>query len=127
MDKPRVLKILVVDDEEIVRHTIKMFLEYLGHNLHCEEDGLRGIRALENSKYDAAIVDVRMPGLDGIGFLSRAGETRPGMPVIVVSGHASPETMEEALQAGAFAFLPKPFRLDELDGLLKRICFLQES
>ena len=115
------LKILVVDDEEIVRHTLEEFFKYLGHHAVGVEDGLSGLRALENGRYDAAIVDIRMPGLDGISFLSRSRTMWPDLPIIIVTGHGSDETREEAMQAGAFAFLAKPFRFDEIKDLMTKI------
>jgi len=121
------LKILVVDDEEIVRHTLEEFLTYLGHYADSAEDGLSGLRALENDHYDAAIVDIRMPGLDGISFLSRSRTMWPDLPIIIVTGHGSDETREEAMQAGAFAFLAKPFRFDEIKDVMANIYSSQTS
>jgi CheY-like chemotaxis protein len=121
MNKPHALKILVVDDEEIVRYTLEKLINHLGHHCYCVADGLVGLRSMESDDYDAAIVDIRMPGLDGFAFLDRARTIRPGMPVVIVSGHASDETMEEVMQAGAFAFLPKPFRLNDIGRLLEKI------
>lgn len=121
MATPKPLKILVVDDEEIVRHTLEEFLNYLGHQADSVEDGLSGLRALENGHYDAAIVDIRMPGLDGISFLSRSKKMWPDLPIIIVTGHGSDETREEAMQAGAFAFLAKPFRFDQIKDLMTNI------
>ena len=62
-------KILVVDDEEIVRHTLKAILNRLGYHVEGVEDGLSGLRVIETGDYHAAFVDIRMPGLDGISFL----------------------------------------------------------
>jgi len=118
---PNALRILIADDEEIVRYTLDMLLNHLGHRRHCVADGLSALKALEDGDYDVAIVDIRMPGLDGIGFLNRAKEIRPGMPVVIASGYASDETREDVLKAGASAFLPKPFRLKEIQVLLKKI------
>lgn len=120
------LRILVVDDEDIVRYTIEAMLNHLGHHANSVGDGLTGLQELEKDNYDAAIVDIRMPGIDGVRFLSLTREMRPGLPVIVVSGHASPEIMEEALLAGAFAFLSKPFRLDDIEALMKKIIPLEK-
>ena len=127
MATPKPLKILVVDDEEIVRHTLEEFLNYLGHHADGVEDGLLGLRALEDGHYDAAIVDIRMPGLDGISFLSRSRKIWPDLPIIIVTGHGSDETREEAMQAGAFAFLAKPFRFDEIKELMTNIYPSQTS
>ena len=66
-------------------------------------------------------VDIRMPGLDGMGFLSRSKEIRPEVPVIIITGHGSDNTREEALAAGAFGFLHKPFRFIDIQELVGRI------
>ncbi len=115
------LKILLVDDEEIVRITLQKFIERLGHATECAEEGLSGLRAAKTTKYDAALVDLRMPGIDGIGFLRQTRKNTPELPIVIMSGHGSDETREEAMQAGAFAFLTKPFRFDEIKSLMEQI------
>ena len=114
MSTPDPIKILVVDDEEIVRCTVEMFLNHLGHSAVCVPDGLAGIEELKDGDYGAAIVDIRMPGLNGLDFLSQSKKIRPEVPVILISGHGNDETRLEAQAAGAFAFLAKPFRLDAI-------------
>ena len=115
------LKILLVDDEEIVRHVLIAQLGHLGHQVHETEDGYKGLQALTDERYDVAFVDIRMPGLDGLAFLSQTKDIRPNMPVIIMSGHGSEETRDEALAAGAFGFLHKPFRFQEVCELLDRV------
>ena len=121
------LKILVVDDEEIVRHVLKALLDHLGHQTECAQDGNSGLRALEGGHYDAVFVDIRMPGLDGMSFLGRSKEIRPDMPVIIITGHGSDSTREEALAAGAFGFLHKPFPFNDLRELVSRIEAMNHS
>ena len=115
------LKVLVVDDEEIVRHTLKALLNHQGCQVDCAEDGNSGLRALKDGRYDVVFVDLRMPGLDGMGFLSRSKEICPHIPVIIITGHGSNDTREEALAAGAFGFLNKPFRFIDIQELVSRI------
>ena len=64
------LNVLIVDDEEIVRHTLHGFVDFLGHHADCVENGPSGLKALESGDYHAAIVDIRMPGLDGNHFFA---------------------------------------------------------
>jgi DNA-binding NtrC family response regulator len=115
------LKILVVDDEEIVRDTLKQLLDYLGYQVDCAEDGNSGLRALEDRCYDVALVDIRMPNLNGMDFLRRSKEIRPNIPVVIITGHGSESTRSEALAAGAFSFLQKPFRFSDIQELMDRI------
>jgi len=110
-----------VDDEEIVRLTMTEQLHYLGYRANTAENGLLGIRELQEEDYDAVFVDIRMPVLDGMGFLRQAKELYPEIQVIVMTGHGSDETREEVLASGAFGFLKKPFRLAEIRTLLKRL------
>ena len=114
-------KILVVDDEEVVRFTLQSFLNHLGHPVEVAEEGISGLKAVENGDYGAVFVDIRMPGMDGIHLLHEARKIRPHLPVIMISGHGSDETQREAMEAGAFGFLNKPFRFDEIRTLLNKI------
>jgi len=115
------LNILVVDDEEIVRETIMEFIDFLGHTAEEAIDGLAGLKALETRRYDATFADIRMPGLNGMGFLARARQVQQGIPIVMISGHGCDETRKEAMDAGAFAFLNKPFKFTEFEDLIAKI------
>jgi DNA-binding NtrC family response regulator len=127
MGTPESFKILVVDDEEVVRCTVEMFLDFLGHSAVCVKDGLAGIQELQAGDYNAAIVDIRMPGLSGLDFLARSKEIRPEIPVILISGHGTDQTRVEAQEAGAFAFLAKPFRLEAIRQVIENIRSRRET
>ena len=115
------LSLLLIDDEEIVRYTLREFLHFLGHKIDEAEDGLAGIQMLEKKHYDAAFVDMRMPRLDGMGFLRQCREKWPELPVFLVSGHATEGTCKDVLEAGASGFLHKPFSFDDIRQLLATI------
>ena len=121
MDSSETLSLLLVDDEEIVRYTLREFLLFLGHTIDEAEDGFAGLQMLEKKQYDAAFVDMRMPRLDGLGFLRQCRDNFPELPVFLISGHATETTGKEALQAGARGFLRKPFAFDEIRLLLTMI------
>jgi two-component system nitrogen regulation response regulator NtrX len=121
MNEAITFKILIVDDEEIVRLTMTEQFSYLGYRALAVENGLLGIRELQNEDYDAVFVDLKMPVLDGMEFLRQVRDLYPDLPVIVMTGHGSDETGKEVLASGAFAFLKKPFRLDDIRALLKRL------
>lgn len=110
----KILKILVIDDEEIVRHTLEKFLEHIGYQVECAADGLSGLAAVTDRDFDLVFVDVRMPGLNGIEFLMRSREIKPYIPVIIITGHGCEETRRESMEAGAAAFLQKPFRYNDI-------------
>jgi DNA-binding NtrC family response regulator len=115
------LKILVVDDEDIVRLTLAAMIDHMGHTVECVNDGLSGKQTLMKNKYDAAFVDMRMPGLDGMNLLKWSRQKRLGLPIIIMSGHGAEDSRDEALQSGACAFLAKPFSLVEIKGLIEKI------
>ncbi|MFH0998844.1 MAG: response regulator [Pseudomonadota bacterium] len=121
MCKTSALKVLIVDDEEIIRYTLEAFLKSMGHTPDQEENGLAGLLAIQNTTYDVAFVDIRMPGLDGLDLLRQALAIQPHLSTIVMSGHGDTETRQEAMQAGAFSFLYKPFRLKEVIDIIERV------
>ena len=112
------LRILLVDDEEIVHQTIGDYLSDCGHQVEKSLDGRAAVQAVERVSYDLALVDVRMPGMDGLAFLDRVGELCPEMPVVIITGHGDAEMENEVRRRGAAGFLVKPIRLRELDSLL---------
>jgi len=114
-------KILVVDDEEMVREVLGEFLNLLDFEIENARDGAAGLAAVEKNEYRAAIADVRMPELDGIGFLRKSRRLRPDLPVVIMTGQDGEEIKKEALEAGAFAYLRKPFHYHEIKALLRRL------
>ncbi|MFW6332747.1 MAG: response regulator [Thermodesulfobacteriota bacterium] len=121
MKKAEFPKILVVDDEAIVREVLEEFLSLMDFQTVNANDGFAGIQALESSTYCAAFADIRMPGMDGIGFLKQSRRIRPDLPVIIITGHGCDDTQEAALAAGAFAFIRKPFRYHQIKEILDKI------
>lgn len=120
MTTERVLHVLLADDEEVVRSTIGDYLRRVGHCVEEAEDGQAAVEALEARDYDVALVDLRMPRLDGLAVLARAQKARPEMPVVMITGHGTMETVIETLRLGAADFLTKPIRLLELDAVLEK-------
>ncbi len=117
------MKILIIDDEEIIRDTLRDFFDFLGYMSQDVDNGLDGLKALEESKYDAAFVDIRMSGIDGIDFLRRLKQIKMSkpVPVFIMTGHGDDDTRNEAMEAGASGFLCKPFGLAEIREIINRI------
>ena len=113
--------ILIVDDEEIIHSTLGDFIRLMGHKTYHARDGNEGLTAIETRTYDLALIDVRMPGLDGIELLARSRQIRPKMPVVITTGHGDPTMSEKALELGALAFLIKPIRLSDLVKIMKEL------
>ena len=115
-----VLRILLVDDEEIVRQTIGEYLRECGRLVDEAEDGTAALRVEAVTAFDVALLDIRMPGMDGLSLLGRLREQRPRLPVLLITGHGDVQLAEEALARGATGLLTKPVRLLELDEVLAR-------
>jgi DNA-binding NtrC family response regulator len=113
-------RILVVEDEANLRLVIQKELQRLGHRVSVAPDGEAALRRLEESNVDVLLTDINMPRMDGMELLRRVHE-RPNPPeVIMLTGHATVETAIEAMKLGAYDYLTKPYRLNELDALVKQ-------
>lgn len=116
------MKILLVDDEPLVRSTVGMFLTALGHEVLLASRGEELLSELARSRpIDAVITDLTMPGLSGLDLIRTANRARPDIPIIVMTGHFLGNSPWGDLPAGVFACLSKPFRPDELEALLSRL------
>src|SRR5712671_3787970 len=106
MPKPR---ILVIDDEAPIRDSLKMTLEYEGYEFLGAATGQEGLTIFEREAPDLVLLDVKMPGMDGIEVLERLRSMSESVPIVVISGHGSISTAVEATKKGAFDFIEKPF------------------
>jgi two-component system nitrogen regulation response regulator NtrX len=106
MPKPR---ILVIDDESGIRDSLRMTLEYEGYEFVGAATGQEGLALAERDTPDLVVLDIKMPGMDGIEVLDRLRSMNEGLPVIVISGHGTIGTAVEAIKKGAFDFIEKPF------------------
>jgi DNA-binding NtrC family response regulator len=102
--------ILIIDDEAGIRDTLAMIFEYEQHQVTTAESGIEGLRIANQSDQpiDCILLDVKMPGMDGLETLEKIKEILPETPVIMISGHGTIETAVEATKRGAFDFLEKP-------------------
>ena len=113
-------KVLVVDDDEAVRSTVRRTLEREGHVVEEAIDGRDAIDAIIHARFAVVITDVFMPGLDGIETIARIRELDPALPIIAISGRATDgfSPLEDAKLLGADRVLGKPFQVDELLGMV---------
>ena len=110
--------ILVVDDELSMREFLKILLEEEGFAVSCAEGGAAALELLEREEFDLLISDIRMPPPDGLTLLSRAKEIKPDLPVILVTAFASPDDAVKAMKNGAFDYITKPFKVDEVKDIV---------
>jgi len=116
--------ILVVDDEPGIQRALKRILSRQ-YNTDISGSGEEALRKLEKKKYDIAIVDLRMPGMDGFQLLRTIKLYRPQTEVIIMSGSASEEKLIEAIQEQAFYFVTKPFQKEVIETLVERCVWTQ--
>src|SRR6476661_3479328 len=102
-------RILVIDDEAAIRDSLRMTLEYEGYEFIGAATGQEGLALAEREAPDLVLLDVKMPGMDGIEVLERLRNMNEALPVVVVSGHGTISTAVEATKKGAFDFIEKPF------------------
>lgn len=113
-------RILVIDDEESLRHALGKALRRAGYGVETASTGREGVERLRAARYDAVVTDVKLPDLSGLDVLALLTETSPGTPVIVMTGYGSVGTAMEAMRRGARDFLQKPFDTVDLVRVLER-------
>jgi len=107
-------KILLIDDDASLREVLSFALREQGHEVHAAEDGAEGLALLARVRPDAVITDLKMPGIDGMEVLRGAREIDEAVPVILLTAFGSIEQAVEAMRAGAFSYLTKPYNREEL-------------
>jgi len=111
--------ILVVDDEEVMRDVLETLLTQAGYRVTLAEDGAVGVAQARKQSFDAAIVDVMLPELGGIAVLEELKRTDPELVVLMITAYASVETAIQAMKKGAFDYVAKPFKHEELLHILR--------
>ena len=106
-------RILVIDDEAAIRDSLRMTLEYAGLDFVGAATGQEGLAIAERDAIDAVLLDIKMPGMDGMDVLGRLRAMNETLPIIMISGHGTTATAVEAIRKGAVDFLDKPFESTE--------------
>lgn len=106
-------QILIVDDEASIRTSLKGVLQDEGYEVHCAENGECALEMIKAEPPDVVMLDIWMPGMDGIETLSKIKELAPRVEVVMISGHGTIETAVKASKLGAYDFLEKPLSLDK--------------
>jgi DNA-binding NtrC family response regulator len=108
------MKILVVDDDAIVIKSCRRILEAEGFEVTSVPSADEALEKIKYYEFDLLLMDVKMPKHDGIFLMREIKKNWPDIPIIVMSGYPTPETIADVLKLGATQFIPKPFRPDEL-------------
>ncbi len=107
-------RILIVDDDEHQREQLSGFLKKQGFSVTTAESGLEAINLCQDKHFEVALIDLKMPGMDGIELLKKLKESNPEIQVIMITAHGSVDTAVEAMKLGAYHYVNKPINLDEL-------------
>ena len=120
MTESTTLRVLFVDDEEELVSAVVERLEIRGVSARGVTSGVDALRLIDSDEFDVVVIDVKMPGLGGLGLIRRIKARRPDLQVVLLSGHGSPEDAEEGMRLGAFDYLMKPVNIDTLISILRR-------
>ena len=113
-------RVLVIDDEENMRHMLKMMLGKEGYYVETAADGVEGLQLLEKSDFDFVLSDIKMPRMDGMTFLMDASRKHPEKIYIMMSAYGTIDVAVEAMKEGAYDYISKPFKADEVLLTLKK-------
>lgn len=113
-------RVLIIDDEENMRHMLEVLLTKAGYGVESAADGASGLQLMDRSDFDFILCDIRMPRMDGVTFLQHAKEKYPEKTYIMMSAYGTVETALEAIKEGAYDYISKPFKKDEVLLTLKK-------
>ena len=115
------MKILVIDDEPVVLNSCRKVLEEDGFDVYLVPSADEALKAMKKEVFDLLLVDVKMPKHDGIYLMQKVKEKWPDVPIIVMSGYPTPDTITDGAKMGADAFIAKPFTPDELLETIRQV------
>src|SRR5258706_7803676 len=118
-------RILVVDDERVIREILAEFLSLEGFSVHTVEDGEKALTELRLHSYDLLITDLKMPRLSGLQLLEKIEAERLGVLTVLMTGFGTVETAIEAMKKGAYDYLLKPFKVEEVIHVVERALYRQ--
>ncbi len=114
------MRILIVDDETIVRESLGAWFRQDGHAVDVAEAAKEALRLVSANRYDLAFLDIKMPGMDGLELQTRLAAADPELTIVLMTAYASVETAVNAMKAGAYDYIVKPFDPDDLSLLVRR-------
>src|SRR5512134_3600504 len=121
MTMEKSVHIMVVDDEEIVRDSLGSWLEEDGYSVEAVESGKKALERLPAKAWDLMLVDLKMPGMDGIQLMEEVHKIQPDMLVIIMTAYATVDTAVKAMKKGAYDYFVKPFNPDDISLTIRKI------
>ncbi|HUN90130.1 MAG TPA: response regulator, partial [Terriglobales bacterium] len=115
------LNLLIVDDERSVRDSCKEVAETLGFTTRIADSPEHGYRILDSTNVDVVLLDLRLPGTNGMEVLREIKRRRPDTVVVIMTGYATVQSAVQAMKSGAYDYITKPFNFDELRLVLDRV------
>ncbi|WP_027179424.1 response regulator [Maridesulfovibrio bastinii] len=112
--------ILILDDEPIVSKRLKPALEKMGYEVESFYESAKAVERVNERRFDIVVTDLKMEGIDGMQFLAEVKKLSPSTEVIVITGFATMDTAKESMRKGVFDFLAKPFKLGEIQEVIKK-------
>ncbi|MBI5778836.1 MAG: sigma-54-dependent Fis family transcriptional regulator [Planctomycetes bacterium] len=114
-------RILVIDDEEIVRESLSDWLQKFGFYVETAENGARGVEKIRSAQWNIMLVDLKLPDTNGLEILKEARQVQPAAVVIIITAYATVDTAIQAMKAGAYDYITKPFDPDEINLVIQKI------
>ncbi|MFH1625841.1 MAG: response regulator [Pseudomonadota bacterium] len=115
------IRVLIVDDEKSSLDVLEEFLGNVGFSVLTASNGLQAIKSIKAEDLDIVLTDLKMPGADGIEVLKAAKQVNPNIRVVIITGYASLETTLQAIKEGAYDYITKPFKLEEVAVVLRNV------
>lgn len=120
MNQLSIARVLVVDDEEIIRKNLDYILRKEGYSVVMAANGAEALEKMETSNFDVVVTDIMMGNISGIDVLEKTKSKYPETEVVMVTAHASTDSAMETLKKGAFRYIAKPFKIDEIRVTVKQ-------
>jgi len=111
-------KILLVEDEAVVRESVRDWLIEDGYDVECVETGEEALERIKEKEFGVVVLDLRLPGIDGLQVFEHVKEMTPETKGIIITAYPSKETQEKAKRLGLLDYLPKPFKVEELEKIV---------